>query len=182
MKRAMMLVVMIAVLIGVAFAVEPADKESTEKKEPKIDVKNPIRKVSGMMKKAGKLLDDMKTGEPTQEEQKKILKELDRLIQLAQQSQSSSSQTHPKKQGDPNNSDKQPQNTGGSGSSPMSDERDVYRAVRPRLGTGAPDLREMWGKLQDMPRDEILQLLNEKLPMKYKQLLYLYFKALSEKK
>ena len=72
--------------------------------------------------------------------------------------------------------------TSGAASSPAASERDFIRQVSPGVGAGAPDLREMWGKLPDAQRDEVLQLLREKLPLKYKQLLIWYFKALSEKK
>jgi len=181
MKASALLFSLLVILSGPAPGARPATK--TGEKEKKIDVNNPIRKISSMMEKAGELLDKLNTGKLTQEEQKKILKELDRLIEMAQSSSSSSSQKPQKKdkQEDPQNR-QQPQNTGAAGSSPMGQERDAFRAVRSRLGTGAPDVRQMWGKLPDAPRGEILQLLSEKLPLKYRQLLYWYSKALSEKK
>lgn len=147
---------------------------------------NPVREVSALMKKASELLGTLDTGAPTQEEQKKILAELDRLIKMSQKSSSSSSsqqQQQQQKPSQPKNSQQKPGNTkAGQGSSPAPDETDVLGSVRTRLGAGAPDLRAIWGKLPDAPRDDVMQLLREKLPMKYKQLLYLYFKALSEKK
>ena len=183
MKHTMVLMLVAVVLTGVAFATVPSDKPGKTKPKAEVDFKNPVRKISAMMKKAGKLLDQLETGDPTQDEQKKILEELDKLIEMAEKSSSSSSQQQ--QQRDRNktkNAKQQPQNSGGRGSTPMGSERDVFRAVRPRLGAGAPDARQMWGKLPEATRDEILQLLNEKLPLKYQQLLKLYFKALSEKK
>jgi hypothetical protein len=173
---------LLVLLPGRGAAAHPEGKKSPDKREQKMDVNNPIRKISGMMEKAGKLLDRLETGKPTQEEQKKILGELDRLIELAQKASSSSSSSQRRQQnqsGEPKNS-AQPDNSARDGASPMPDSRDVYRVFRPRLGEGAPDLREMWGKLPGAERDEILQLLKEKLPLKYKQLLYLYYRALSE--
>ncbi len=171
-----------ALVAGSAFALEPPDETEGEKQELKREVRNPVRKVSGMMEKAGKLLHKLDTGDDTQEQQKKILEELDKLIRMAQNSSSSSSQSRQRK-GSSSGSKQRPRNSGAStGSSPMPDERDVLRSVRKRPGEGAPDLREIWGKLPEAPREDIMQLLSEKLPMKYRQLLYLYFKALSEKK
>lgn len=192
-----------AALVGAAFAVEPAGGTAKKSTQHKLNVDNPVRKVSSMMKHAGKLMKEFKGAARTaadqekalreqkrvlaeqnriRKEQQDILKELDRLIKLAQQSTSSSSSSKREedpKPGDPKKAPK-PQNSGGAGSTPMPDERDVFRAVKPRLGSGPPDLRKMWGKLKDAPRGDILQLLSEKLPMRYKRLLYRYFKALSE--
>jgi len=186
MKHATVVVLMLAAIVlpGVAFATVPPDKPRKTKPKAELGFKNPVRKISAMMKKAGKLLDQLETGDPTQDEQKKILEELDKLIEMAEKS-SSSQQQQQQQQRERNktrNTRQQPQNSGNTGGSPMQSERDVFRAVRPRLGAGAPDARQMWGKLPEATRDEILQLLNEKLPLKYQQLLKLYFKALSEKK
>ncbi len=181
MRTAAMCILISALCTGPARPAEPVP--AGDEKTAELDVNNPVRKISEMMKKAASLLEKFETGSPTQEEQKKILEELDRLIEMAQQSSSSSSQQQQQEQkpGDPRNSS-EPRNTGGSASSPVTDERDILRQVSPGVGAGAPDLREMWGKLPDAQRDEVLQLLREKLPLKYKQLLIWYFKALSEKK
>ena len=180
-RGTMLSMALLAVLGAAADAAEPAAPKPAAKQQ----FDNPVRKVSAMMKKAGKLLDTLETGTPTQEEQKKILVELDRLIKMAQKSSSSSSQQQQQQQqqSQPKNAQQQPKNAGGRpGSTPATDEADILHPVETHLGAGAPDLREIWGKLPDAPRDDVMQLLREKLPMKYKQLLYLYFKALSEKK
>ena len=199
-KRAALALSVLLCLVVSARAAEPADPPAeppveagaaVAKPDAKEKPENPVLKLSAMMKNAGKLLDTVGTGEPTQKEQKKILAELDRLIEMAQKSSSSSSsqqqqkQQQKQKQGQPKNSQQKPGNakTGqGKGTSPAPNETDVLGSVKTRLGEGAPDLRAIWGKLPDAPRDDVMQLLREKLPMKYKQLLYLYFKALSEKK
>ena len=170
-------------LCSAACAAEPAEPKPQSK--PKQQFDNPVRKISGMMKKAGELLDKLETGKPTQEEQKKILADLDRLIEMAQKTSSSSSQQQRPRPGQQGQQpQRQPGNKGGAsqGSSPAPDEKDILRPVKTRLGRGPADLREVWGKLPDVRRGEVMQLLNEKLPVKYKQLLILYFKALSEKK
>ncbi len=176
----------IAALAGAAPAVVPDDagKATPEEKTGGPDVDNPIRKISEMMKKAGDLLAKLETGDPTQDEQKKILKELDRLIELAQKSSSSSkNQQQREQQNEDERTQPQPKNSGAStGTSPMQNERNVPRSVKPGVGTDPPDLREIWGKLPDVRRDEILQLLNEDLPQQYKELVKLYLKALSERK
>jgi hypothetical protein len=161
-------------------AVDEEEEKAADEEKP--DVRNPVRKISSSMKRAGELLEKLETGDPTQEEQKKILKELDRLIEMAQKSGSSGSNSprdRNRNRSKPRNTT--PNNSGGRGSSPMRDERDVYRAVRPNLGSGAPDLRELWGKLPPKQRDEVLQLLREELPLRYKRLIKLYYKAMSEK-
>ena len=183
-KRAALALAALIALGASASAAEPAEPQPTAKKQ----FDNPVRKLSAMMKKAGKLLDTLETGAPTQDEQKKILAELDRLIKMAQESSSSSSSQQQQKQNQqsqPKNAQPKPGNTKtgrAKGASPAPNETDILGSVRTRLGAGAPDLRAIWGKLPDAPRDDVMQLLREKLPMKYKQLLYLYFKALSEKK
>jgi len=168
-----------ALLVGRAAAAVP-DPET----RPRADAENPVRGVSQMMKRAAGLLEKLQTGESTQEEQKKILEELDRLIAMAQKACSSSSsrqQQQQQQQTDPKDV-RDPQNAGGAsgGNRPMDDERDVLRSVSPDLGEGAPDLREIWGRLPDAQRDEILQLLSEPLPLKYKDLIIRYLKAISE--
>jgi hypothetical protein len=180
MTRALLAIALVLALVAPCPAADPpADKKAKDK----VDVENPIRKISEMMVKAAKLLEKLDTGKPTQEEQKKILTELDLLIQMAQQSSSKSSPKPRDRQKQPKDPKAgQPKNSSSSSSSATKDERDVRRPVTPRLGKGAPDVKEMWGKLRDAPREEIQQLFNEKLPMKYRQLLYLYLKALSEKK
>ena len=198
-RAALVLAVLIS-LVASAGAAEPvgakqrADSLLRSIKVPVgVDQKadNPLRELSVMMKRAGELLDTLDTGAPTQAEQRKILGELDRLIKMAQKSSSSSSsqqqqqqQQNKQKQSQPKNSQQQkPGNSkAGQGNTPAPDESDVLGSVKTRLGDGAPDLRAIWGKLPDAPRDDVQQLLSEKLPMKYKQLLYLYFKALSENK
>lgn len=172
-------------LCSAACAAEPAEPKPEPEPKPKQQFDNPVRKISSMMKKASELLDKLETGKRTQEEQKKILAELDRLIAMAQKASSSSSQQPRPRPGQKGRQpQQQPRNTGGAsqGSSPAPDEKDILRPVKTHLGRGAADLREVWGKLPDVRRDDVLQLLNEKLPLKYKQLLILYFKALSEKK
>ena len=198
MKLRMLLIGMSVFLASAAYAIDPPDKDKPKKDERKLEVDNPVRKVSGMMKGSadslGKVEAPAAVGtEPkktpvekidgVKEEQKKILEELDKLIKMAQKSQSSSSsQKKQQKKKDQSEKSQQPRNSGSAGSSPMSDERDVFRTVKQGRGRGAPDVKEMWGKLPDASREEIQQLPLEKLPMKYQKLLYRYFKALSEQK
>ena len=148
-------------------------------------VDNPVRAISEFMAKAGRLLKKSETGRPVQEEQEKALKELEQLIELAQQSQSRSSSSRKQNQNQ-NQQNQAPQNQPNTGSStgtnPAAESRDVARPVRSGTGSDAPNINEIWGKLPEAERERILQQINENLPMKYKQMLYLYFKALSEKK
>lgn len=155
---------------------------------PKPDVDNPVRAISDSMSKAGELLGKSETGKPTQAEQEKALKELERLIELARQAQScsSSSSKQNKSQGQQSQPQGQP-NTGkatgnATGTNPAGASTNVERPVRSGTGTDGININEIWGKLPEAERDKILQQINENLPMKYKQMLYLYFKALSEKK
>jgi uncharacterized membrane-anchored protein YhcB (DUF1043 family) len=180
MKPILMILALTVALAAPCSAKAPPDKETDENKA---EVENPVRKISEMMTQAAKLLEKIDTGKATQEEQKKILEQLDRLIEMAQQSSSSSSSQQAPKPSEQQDEPKpgQPQNSSESGSSGMQDEQDVRRSVTPRLGRDEPDVKEMWGKFQDAPREEVQQLFNEKLPLKYRQLLYLYLKALSEK-
>ena len=155
-----------------AHAIDPAGDTKSGDKQGKVDVNNPIRYISLLMKKAGKLLEALETGTPTQEEQKKALAELDRLIQLAEEASSSAQNQRQRQKQDKDSGSKPPQPKDSSGTStggsPMSVEADVMRAIRQKLGSEPPDLKEMWGKLPDAARDEILQLLSEKLPLQYK--------------
>lgn len=174
-----------ALVLGAFLVARAAAAVPDPETRPRADAENPVRGVSQMMKTAAGLLEKLQTGEPTQDEQKKILEELDRLIAMAQKACSSSSsrqqQQQQQQQADPKDV-RDPQNAGGAsgGNRPMDDERDVLRSVSPDLGEGAPDLREIWGRLPDARRDEILQLLSEPLPLKYKDLIVRYLKAISE--
>ena len=146
-------------------------------------VDNPVRAVSEAMAKAGEYLDETETGRPAQEEQEKALKALERLIEMAQQSQSSSSSSSKQNQNQQNQAPQNQPNTGSStGTSPAASSTNIERPVRSGTGLEGVDINEIWGKLPEAERERILQQINENLPMKYKQMLYLYFKALSERK
>ncbi len=165
-----------------ANAAEPVEPEAPAPK-PENQFDNPVRKISDLMTKAGKLLETLETGEPTQEEQKKILAELDRLIEMAEKSSSSSSSRQQQQQQQQQQMPQQPKNAGaGGGSRPAQDETDNLRPTTGRPGSGAPDLREIWGTLPQKTRDDVDQLLQEKIPAKYKKLIDRYFRALSEEK
>ncbi len=168
---------------GTLFASIPAPQPRPEKKEPEPALDNPIRKVSDMMKEAAQLLEKLKTDTPTQEQQKKILSELDVLIEMAQQQSSSSPSPGQQKKAGAEQEKQPPSPKPTPGTSPAPSESDILRPVGVHPSGTEPNLVNLWGKLPDAPRDDIMQLLNnEELPMKYRRLLYFYLKALSEKK
>lgn len=186
---AMILAAALIAPAGLAHAAEPAQPaEPGSARGPWItETDNPICKVSDMMKRAGKLLDSLETGEPTQEEQKNILAELDVLIKMAEKSSQQQQQQQQQQQNPGEASQQQQQKNPGSsgkatGASPAPDETDITRTVTQQLGESAPDLRELWGKLPEAQRDDFMQLLSEPLPLEYKLLIILYSKALSEER
>jgi len=178
-------IILAAALVALAGPAQAAEADAA--RGPWLtETDNPICKLSDMMKRAGELLDSLETGEPTQEEQKKVLAELDILIKMAEES-SQKQQQQQQQQPNPGEAGQRQQKSPGSsgtatGASPMPDESDVTRTVTQQLGEGAPDLRELWGKLPEAQRDDFMQLLSEPLPLEYKMLIILYSKALSEKK
>lgn len=201
MIRSTCIAVALILAASPAHAVRPSGEEKSEgTEEQETPVKNPIRKIAEMMKAVGIDLGKLKVGELTQEqqeaiieaqkklleeqdhiteEQQAILKKLDELIKMAQKAESSSQsqQRQKKRPSDQDHHDRQPQNASGRGSSPMRQERDVFRDVRPGHGRGAPDDRERWGELGPMMKDRGFRALADKLPAKYRELLRRYFRV-----
>jgi hypothetical protein len=140
---------------------------------------SPLLDLSGRMKDIARLLDRVRTGEPTQEKQKEVVAILQKLIELAQQMEKS----------------KGGGGGGGSGraagrSASNQSRNPMQDSMLPTGPTSIGKLRrvsrgdpgEVWGELKDKDREEALQFLKERFPGRYHELLKEYYKRLSEEK
>ena len=154
---------------------------------------NPLYDVADEMDTAARRLAEVKTDDTTQDVQKRIIKKLDYLIELArQQSQ------QPPKGGDGEKKKRQQQKRpqpkpGGkqqkkAGKPKQSQSQ--QKSNRPGFGPGAKGEgsgklhtdAEEWGNLPPAIRDQLLQTQGEGFPLKYRELLRRYYRQLAKPK
>jgi len=154
--------------------------------------KNPLRDVAGDMDLVARRLAEAKTDETTQEAEERIIEKLDKLIEQAkQQSQcpprgGSGQQPKPqqRKQKQPQPAQKQQQKK--TQQQKAAQKKQQKRTARPgigRPGSGTPcgpihtDAQE-WGNLPPAVREQLLNIHGEGFPLKYRELLRRYYRAL----
>jgi len=154
--------------------------------------KNPLRDVAGDMDLVARRLAEAKTDETTQETEERIIEKLDKLIEQAkQQSQcpprgGSGQQPKPqqRKQQQPQPAQKQQQKK--PQQQKAAQKKQQKQTARPgigRPGSGNPsgpihtDAQE-WGNLPPAVREQLLNIQGEGFPLKYRELLRRYYRAL----
>ncbi|MDP6959808.1 MAG: hypothetical protein QF645_13465, partial [Planctomycetota bacterium] len=135
--------------------------------ELKARSENELLDLSDRMTIAGRMLDRNETGQPTLERQTEILKILDRLIEEAEKKEKSCSGEGPAGGSNP---------SGGPANRATLPEGKV---APPNLSTSRRNFGAHWTRLQESERKEILQLLRENFPERYKHLIEQYFKDTS---
>jgi len=128
-------------------------------------VAGPLGEVAGLMKDSEDLLRAEQSGEPTQQTQEEIVSLLDELIRKAEEQESGGgSASSASQSSSPAQSSALP-----GGSAPGE--------VPPGPGEGASPA-DAWGNLPDRQREEILQVLRERFPARYRELLEQYYRDL----
>lgn len=144
----------------------------------------PLLELSKSMETIRRFLKKGETGfNPTQDRQRKVLKELDRLIKAMEQKKKGGECKDCKKQKPGQAKKKQGQKAGNKPSSPLQDSK--LPGGNPNGGALKRDAErgqsEAWGNLKKAEREKVLQLFKERFPSQYKELLEQYYKSLSNK-
>jgi hypothetical protein len=189
-------------LVSLAWAKDeliPTQPKSKERDAPP----NPLRDVAGDMHTAGRLLQDAKTGDTTQEIEKSIIDKLEILIDAARQQQEQQSKggqgeakqrQEQKPQPKPDDAEKRKKDEEEARKKQlekMKMQKEVKKpSDRPGMGkAGSGEATgplqtdaEEWGKLPPAIRDQLLQTQGEGFPLKYRELLRRYYRMLSKQK
>jgi hypothetical protein len=199
MKTIIFAVVLLAAALGWAKEeLIPTSPKSKEREAPP----NPLRDVSGDMHTAGRLLQEAKTGDTTQEIEKAIVDKLEILIEAARQQQEKESKggegeakqrQEKKPQPKPDDAEKKKaeEEARKQQLEKMKAQKEVKKpSDRPGIGkAGSGEATgplqtdaEEWGKLPPAIRDQLLQTQGEGFPLKYRELLRRYYRMLSKQK
>jgi len=146
-------------------------------RELESEYRNPLLDVAGQMKSIQRLLKKARTGELTQERQEAVTKLLQRLIELAEQMEKSGSGSGGGGGGGGGGRAGGNNSNGPANDSSLPPGASNVGKLR-RISRGKAD--EVWGDLKDKDREEAMQLLKERFPERYRELLEEYYKALSE--
>jgi hypothetical protein len=153
---------------------------------------DPFERLTQQIRDAESRLRRVDSGDKTQELQRQIVDDLDKLIaqiekeQQQQQNQSKSSQSQSKKPGSPQPQQQpsQPQQQPGSGekdSENANDSQDGTRnstARKPDPGRMRSLLEKAWGSLPERERQDVMQSSVDDFPTKYQFVIEEYFKTL----
>ncbi len=153
------------------------------------DSDNPFIKLSRQVRDAERRLKEADSGEQTQEMQRKIVDDLDKLIaqiekqqQQKSQSQSQSKKPNAPQQGKPQQA-KQPKpgNQPGQEAEKPTDSGDQLASrknEKPTSGKLQDMLEKVWGELPERQRQDVMQASFDDFPAKYQYVIEEYFKTL----
>ncbi len=183
-----------------ARAQEPEKKTQADEPAQQIDdvlepiaptTVDPVERVISGMRDAQKRIEERNTGAETRTIQEDVVKNLEKLIELAQQQQqagSSAQQQQPDENSDADR-EQQPQET--AAPPPAGDRDRPGENSRPQERPGSPRnkdarfefrtlTREVWGHLPEKVRQRLSNRDTDKSVPKYSDLVYRYFEALAE--
>ena len=153
---------------------------------------DPFERLTQQIRDAESRLRRVDSGDKTQELQRQIVDDLDKLIaqiekeQQQQQNQSKSSQSQNKKPGppQPQQQPSQPQQQPGSGEKDSENANDSQEGTRsstarkPDPGRMRSLLEKAWGSLPERERQDVMQSSVDDFPTKYQFVIEEYFKTL----
>ncbi len=150
---------------------------------------NPFIKLSRQVRDAERRLKEADSGEQTQEMQRKIVEDLDKLIAQIekQQQQKSQSQSQSKKPNSPQQGKKQPAKQPKPGDQPgqeaekptdSGDQLANRKNEKPTTGKLQDMLEKVWGELPERQRQDVMQASFDDFPAKYQYVIEEYFKTL----
>jgi hypothetical protein len=155
------------------------------------DDDNPLLSVARQMREAEGLIAKAQSGPRTQEVQKRIVADLDKLIQQARMScgKCASATTVPQSTASrqpvtqPNKTPGGPSSPGKPNPKPATDSTakpGTAQPKRPDIEVARGMVKELWGMLPEHEREQMMQLPLEEFLPKYEPLIIEYFKRLSE--
>lgn len=148
---------------------------------------DPLARIGKQMRQAGGLIGQTKSDGQTQELQKRIVTDLDKLIREArkqqqQQSSSSSKQQMSRrdqvKQSQPGTTQRKPNDEPAKDSSQQLGKNDVRK---PDMAQMSNLIKDIWGQLPERQREQMMQNSIDQFLPKYELLIEEYFKALVER-
>ncbi|MEZ0228614.1 MAG: tol-pal system YbgF family protein [Planctomycetota bacterium] len=136
----------------------------------------PLLELARRMDTVEHSIDHEKTGRPTQKRQEAIISEIDRLIALMREKE----QGGDGKGGDGKKGGKSQKKGNAGNPRPKSilPESGDAGPIRNQKSGGSAD----WGAMNEKEREQALQLLKEKFPERYKEIVEQYYKSLAEQK
>ncbi|MCE9603990.1 MAG: hypothetical protein K8U03_03710 [Planctomycetia bacterium] len=171
---------------------QPSGKPATGGNAEEKESDDPLVRLSRRVRDAEQRLRRTDSGDQTQELQRGIVEDLEKLIARIEQqkSQQSSSKSKgppsgqkpgPKKPGPPKPGDK-PGDKPSSNPSDSSDELTAKKAERPEAGKLKEMLEKIWGQLPERERQDVMQSSFDDFPTKYQYSIEQYFKTLLQRK
>lgn len=152
---------------------------------------DPFERLTQQIRDAEKRLRQVDTGDKTQEMQRKIVEDLDKLIaqieqqqQQQQQQNQSQSQSKPQSQPQPQPKPGQPQSQQNSSEQDSDKAKDSQAGTRssknqkPEPGRLQSLLEKAWGSLPERQRQDVMQSSVDDFPAKYQAVIEEYFKTL----
>ncbi len=135
----------------------------------------PLLELARRMDTVEHSIDHEKTGRPTQKRQEQIISEIDRLIALMREKEQSGDG---KGNGQKGNKSSKKGNAGSPRPKSILPESGEAGPIRNQKSGGSAD----WGQMNEKEREKALQLLKEKFPERYKEIVEQYYKSLAEQK
>jgi hypothetical protein len=156
----------------------------------KSDSDDPLVRLSRQIREAESRIRRSESGEETQRLQRDIVEDLEKLIaqieQRQQQSQGKPKSGPPKPGSKPGNQKPgQPQQKPGDDSQPSSDSTDKTRKMADKKadpGKLKNMLEEVWGRLPERQRQDVMQSSVDDFPVKYQYVIEEYFRTLLERR
>lgn len=150
---------------------------------------DPLMRIGRQMRQAGGLIGQTKSGGPTQELQKRIVTDLEKLIQQArqQQQQQSSSSSQQKTARREQVKQSQPSSSPGNRDASNEPAKDSTEKLgksdvrKPDMGQMNDLIKDIWGQLPERQREQMMQSSMDQFLPKYELLIEEYFKALVER-
>jgi hypothetical protein len=148
---------------------------------------NPLVRLSRQIRDAERRLREADSGEQTQEMQRKIVDDLEKLIaqieqQQQQQQQSKSSKPGPPQPGEkkPSPQQKQQKQPGDPNDKPSDSNEQLAnrKNEKPQTGRLKDMLEKVWGELPERQRQDVMQASFDDFPAKYQYVIEEYFKQL----
>lgn len=147
---------------------------------------DPLSRIGRQMRLVEERIAEARTDEDTRAMQRRIVEELDKLLEMARRRQSQSSQSQSARPGSRRENVRQPGSQaagGGNSQKPAGDST-------PRLGQAEPHkpdpqavrklLEDLWGHLPEREREQVMSATMDQFLPRYAQLIEQYFKRLAE--
>ncbi|MBI2194004.1 MAG: hypothetical protein HYU36_18675 [Planctomycetes bacterium] len=165
-----------------------------DEKAGQLDRSDPLKLVSDLMKDAESRLSTAQTGDSTQVSQERALSVLDHLIEAAEKQQQQQQQQQQQEQQQQQQQQQQPDSKPSKSKEQAGENKQDEKSRKPadqekplksspgqeNLNAPLDALGQEWGSMPPQLRRELIDSLHENMPERYKELLKLYYKELSD--